>query len=93
MAGRPHLKLGNMTSRGGITRRRSARSSRPVGSSLADRYDARVIAAVRAAGYLGATTTRHGLARSGGPYELARIHVDGGDGAAGLARSLAELGG
>jgi peptidoglycan/xylan/chitin deacetylase (PgdA/CDA1 family) len=59
----------------------------------AGRYDARVIAAVRAAGYLGATTTRHGLARSGRPYELARIRVDGGDGAADLARSLAELGG
>jgi peptidoglycan/xylan/chitin deacetylase (PgdA/CDA1 family) len=59
----------------------------------AGRYDARVIAAVRAAGYLGATTTRHGLARSGAPFELARIRVDGGDGASGLGRKLAAVGG
>jgi len=59
----------------------------------AGRYDARVIAAVRAAGYLGATTTRHGLARPGAPFELARIRVDGGDGASGLRRKLVPLGG
>jgi peptidoglycan/xylan/chitin deacetylase (PgdA/CDA1 family) len=58
----------------------------------AGRYDARVIAAVRAAGYLGATTTRHGLAQSQSPFELARIRVDGGDGAAGLRRKLVALG-
>jgi peptidoglycan/xylan/chitin deacetylase (PgdA/CDA1 family) len=59
----------------------------------AGRYDARVIAAVRAAGYLGATTTRHGLAQSSAPFELARIRVDGGDGASGLRRKLVALGG
>jgi peptidoglycan/xylan/chitin deacetylase (PgdA/CDA1 family) len=42
-------------------------------------YDARVIAAVRRAGYLAATTTRSGLAtRSGSAYELPRIRIDRG---------------
>ncbi len=59
----------------------------------AGRYDARVIAAVRAAGYLGATTTRHGLALSSAPFELASVRVDGGDGAPGLRRKLESLGG
>jgi peptidoglycan/xylan/chitin deacetylase (PgdA/CDA1 family) len=58
----------------------------------AGRYDARVIAAVRAAGYVGATTTRFGLARASKPFELARVRVDKGDGAAGLARKLESLG-
>jgi len=59
----------------------------------AGRYNATVIAAVRAAGYLGATTTRDGLARSNAPFELARVRVDGGDGASGLRRKLVTLGG
>jgi peptidoglycan/xylan/chitin deacetylase (PgdA/CDA1 family) len=59
----------------------------------AGRYDARVIAAVSAAGYLGATTTRFGLASPNEPFELARIRVDRGDGAPGLRRKLAGLGG
>jgi peptidoglycan/xylan/chitin deacetylase (PgdA/CDA1 family) len=59
----------------------------------AGRYDARVIAAVRAAGYLGATTTRSGLARSTEPFELARVRIDGEDGVAGLRRKLEMLGG
>jgi peptidoglycan/xylan/chitin deacetylase (PgdA/CDA1 family) len=59
----------------------------------AGRYDARVIAAVRAAGYLGATTTIPGLARSSAPFELARIRVSGGDGAAGLRKKLLAQGG
>jgi peptidoglycan/xylan/chitin deacetylase (PgdA/CDA1 family) len=59
----------------------------------AGRYDARVIAAVRAAGYLGATTTRGGLARAIKPFELARIRIDGGDGVAGLAEQLRAVGG
>ena len=58
----------------------------------AGRYDARVIAAVRAAGYLGATTTRHGLAQPSALFELARIRVDGGDGAAAFAGKLVPLG-
>jgi peptidoglycan/xylan/chitin deacetylase (PgdA/CDA1 family) len=43
------------------------------------RYDGRVVAAVRAAGYLGATTTRYGLAAPGEPFTLRRIRVDGTD--------------
>ena len=43
------------------------------------RYDARVIAAVRAAGYVGATTTIEGLATPGAPYVLKRIRVNGDD--------------
>jgi peptidoglycan/xylan/chitin deacetylase (PgdA/CDA1 family) len=59
----------------------------------AGKYDARVIAAVRAAGYRGATTTLTGLARPGEPYTLARIRVDGGDGVSGLRQQLEALGG
>jgi peptidoglycan/xylan/chitin deacetylase (PgdA/CDA1 family) len=54
----------------------------------AGHYDARVLAAVRRAGYLGATTTLPGLATSERPFELKRIRVDRGEGVAGLARSL-----
>ena len=57
----------------------------------AGRYDARVIRAVRRAGYLGATTTVEGLARPGEPYELRRVRVSGGDGVAGLAAKLERL--
>lgn len=56
----------------------------------AGRYDARVIRAVRRAGYLGATTTIDGLARPDEPYELRRIRVSGSDGVAGVARKLEE---
>jgi peptidoglycan/xylan/chitin deacetylase (PgdA/CDA1 family) len=55
------------------------------------RYDARVIAAVRAAGYLGATTTVEGLATPGKPYELRRVRVSGSDGIAGFATNLERL--
>jgi peptidoglycan/xylan/chitin deacetylase (PgdA/CDA1 family) len=54
----------------------------------AGRYDARVIRAVRRAGYLGATTTLEGLARPDEPYELRRVRVSGGDGVGGLAEKL-----
>ncbi len=54
----------------------------------AGRYDDQVIAAVQAAGYLGATTTRYGLARPTELYTLARVRVDGSDGARGLATKL-----
>ena len=54
-------------------------------------YDARVIAAVRRAGYLGATTTRDGLARPSEPYELRRVRVSRSDGVAGLATKLERL--
>ena len=56
----------------------------------AGRYDARVIDAVRRAGYLGATTTVEGLARPGKPYELKRIRVSGSDHVVGLARALVQ---
>ena len=46
----------------------------------AGRYDARVIAAVRRAGFLGATTTNWGLARPSQPYTLDRVRVSGGNG-------------
>jgi peptidoglycan/xylan/chitin deacetylase (PgdA/CDA1 family) len=59
----------------------------------AGRYDAETIAAVHAAGYEGATTTEFGLAAPGdGRFTLARVRVDRGDGAEGLARKLASLG-
>jgi peptidoglycan/xylan/chitin deacetylase (PgdA/CDA1 family) len=45
------------------------------------RFDAAAIAAVKRAGYLGATTTQPGLARPAAPYTLARIRINGGDGA------------
>jgi peptidoglycan/xylan/chitin deacetylase (PgdA/CDA1 family) len=55
------------------------------------RYDARVIAAVRRAGYLAATTVRRGFAMPAAPYALARVQVSGGLGAGGLLRRLREL--
>ena len=42
-------------------------------------------------GYLGATTTRYGLARPGELYTLARVRVSGSDGARGLAAKLEAL--
>jgi peptidoglycan/xylan/chitin deacetylase (PgdA/CDA1 family) len=54
----------------------------------AGRYDTRVIAVVRRAGYLGATTTIDGLADPHRPYELRRVRVSRSDGNAGLARKL-----
>jgi len=55
-------------------------------------YDGEVIAAVEAAGYTGATTTVEGLAEPDVPYELGRIRVEPGDGAAGLEAKLAAAG-
>jgi peptidoglycan/xylan/chitin deacetylase (PgdA/CDA1 family) len=54
----------------------------------AGRYDDRVIAAVRRAGFLGATTTNEGLATADHPYELKRIRVSRGAGVRGLASAL-----
>jgi len=48
---------------------------------------------VQAARYLGATSTRYGLARPEELWTLARVRVDRGDGAAGLRAKLAALGG
>ena len=55
--------------------------------------DDRVIAAVRAAGYLGATTVELGLASpSDNPYKLKRVRVNGSDGVDGMAKNLATVG-
>jgi peptidoglycan/xylan/chitin deacetylase (PgdA/CDA1 family) len=53
------------------------------------RFNARVVAAVQAAGYRAATTTQPGLATPGSPFTLARIRVDGQDGVGGLISKLA----
>jgi peptidoglycan/xylan/chitin deacetylase (PgdA/CDA1 family) len=58
----------------------------------AGRFDAQAIQAVRAAGYLGATTTDEGLASKGEMYTLKRVRVDGSDGVAGLERKLSQAG-
>ncbi len=55
------------------------------------RYDAHVIAAVRRAGYLGATTTSYGLARPHDIYTLDRVRIDGSDGLTGFAQKLQSL--
>ena len=57
----------------------------------AGRYDARVVAAVRRAGFLAATTTRPRLATPAARYALARVPVDGGLGGEGLLRRLRTL--
>jgi peptidoglycan/xylan/chitin deacetylase (PgdA/CDA1 family) len=54
----------------------------------AGRYDDAVVAAVRAAGFLGATTETEGFARPGSLFTLDRVRVDGSDGSAGLAAKL-----
>jgi hypothetical protein len=55
------------------------------------RYDAHVVAAVRRAGYLGATTTNYGLARPQDLYTLSRIRINGSDRLAGFAHKLQGL--
>ena len=57
----------------------------------AGRYDARVVAAVRRAGFLGATTTNYGLARPPDYFTLARIRVNGSDGLHGFVSKLTAL--
>jgi peptidoglycan/xylan/chitin deacetylase (PgdA/CDA1 family) len=54
----------------------------------AGRYDDAVVAAVRAAGFLGATTETEGFARPDSLFTLDRLRVDGSDGVAGLAAKL-----
>jgi hypothetical protein len=64
----------------------------PYGFDAAAReYDARVVAAVRRAGYLGATATNYDLARPRDLYTLGRIRINGSDGVAGFARKLEGL--
>jgi peptidoglycan/xylan/chitin deacetylase (PgdA/CDA1 family) len=56
------------------------------------RYDGRVKRAVRAAGYLAATTVKAGYARpTADPYALARIQVSRGTSGAALLRRLRDL--
>jgi peptidoglycan/xylan/chitin deacetylase (PgdA/CDA1 family) len=57
----------------------------------AGRYDAHVIAAVRRAGYLGATTTNYGLARPADAYVLKRVRINGSDGIGGFTAKLKAL--
>jgi len=54
------------------------------------RYNAATIAAVRAAGYVGAVTENAGYATRDQPYTLNRFEIEGGQGVAGLAADLAE---
>jgi peptidoglycan/xylan/chitin deacetylase (PgdA/CDA1 family) len=56
------------------------------------RLDARVVGAVRRAGYRLATTTQPGFARPGTPFALNRIRVGGADGVRGLLAKLAHPG-
>ena len=51
-------------------------------------YDNSTIAAVRAAGYLGAVTEERGFASRHRPYELNRYEIEGGQGVEGLAADL-----
>lgn len=55
------------------------------------RYDARVAAAVRQAGYLAATTVKRAYATPADPFALARVQVNAGLGAAGLLKRLRTL--
>jgi peptidoglycan/xylan/chitin deacetylase (PgdA/CDA1 family) len=54
----------------------------------AGRFDARVIAAVKAAGYRGAATTIEGYASAAQRYELKRVRVNGSDAATALLARL-----
>jgi peptidoglycan/xylan/chitin deacetylase (PgdA/CDA1 family) len=57
----------------------------------AGRYNARVINAVKRAGFLGATTTNYGLARPPGLFTLDRIRINGSDGLSSFASKLDSL--
>ncbi len=52
------------------------------------RFDPTVVAAVEAAGYVGATTEIPGYADRSHPYELDRLEILGSDGVSGLAEDL-----
>jgi peptidoglycan/xylan/chitin deacetylase (PgdA/CDA1 family) len=58
----------------------------------AGRYNDRVLAAVRTAGYFGATTTADGLARPQRPYALARVRVNGDDSPGGVLAHIRSAG-
>ena len=50
----------------------------------AGKFNDAVVAAVDAAGYLGATTVEYGLARKDVPFTLSRIRINGSDGVGGF---------
>lgn len=54
----------------------------------AGRFDPQAVAAVRAAGYLGATTTQSGLASRRSMFKLKRIRIDQSDGVRSLGEKL-----
>jgi peptidoglycan/xylan/chitin deacetylase (PgdA/CDA1 family) len=54
----------------------------------AGEFDETVVAAVKAAGYVGATTEISGYANNKAPYELARFEILGSSGVSGLAEDL-----
>lgn len=54
----------------------------------AGKYDETVVAAVKDAGYLGATTTIDGVATPDKPFELKRLRIDGDDGVDGFAAKM-----
>jgi peptidoglycan/xylan/chitin deacetylase (PgdA/CDA1 family) len=56
------------------------------------RFNASVVAAVRAAGFLGATTEQPGLARPAERFTLPRVRIEETDGPAGPLRKLRALG-
>ncbi|MDQ6749718.1 MAG: polysaccharide deacetylase family protein [Actinomycetota bacterium] len=58
----------------------------------AGEYDATVVAAVKRAGYLAATTTDSGFARTRDTYVLGRVRVNGSDSPSDLVKKLAALG-
>jgi peptidoglycan/xylan/chitin deacetylase (PgdA/CDA1 family) len=58
----------------------------------AGRLDDTVVAAVRSAGYLGATTTEPGLATPADTFRINRVRVDRSDGVSGLAAKLRAAG-
>jgi peptidoglycan/xylan/chitin deacetylase (PgdA/CDA1 family) len=57
----------------------------------AGRYDATVVAAVKRAGYLGATTTNFGNATPDQPFTLNRVRIERSDGFAGFESKLTGL--
>lgn len=58
----------------------------------AGRYNATVVAAVKRAGYRGATTTVQGAGEPGRPFELKRVRIDGADGVSGFAAKMRQTG-
>jgi peptidoglycan/xylan/chitin deacetylase (PgdA/CDA1 family) len=58
----------------------------------AGKYNAAVVAAVKRAGYMGATTVDEGLGEKAQAYTLKRIRIDGTDGVTGFASKLQAAG-